>query len=273
MKKIKCNFISVLDYNMEKMQKLFSGRASNDYTRSVLLNFKINATKQILSFQESIEAHLQTQLQMAKCNITSKKQEQCPHFKSAGGSKLLAEQYAVAKQNEKISDTEEYAVTVWSLCMALWGDEEELDGQDINSHLTVTRRRELLSQWLEKVVTEKDALRRAQVSKISYLGCLLNLLSCHKVADACELAFNNDDINLSLLLAQLSGGPSVRQLIQHQLSSWQDVEADAFIAVERLKAFMLVAGIPLLSSSHGPINIYDDLDWLKSFAVNIFSFL
>lgn len=260
----------LLEYGMEKILKLFGGRASNDYTRSILINFKINATKQIHSFQESIELHLHTQLQLSKRNAVN---GHCPHFKSAGGTKLLAEQYEISKQNEKLGETEEYAVTVWSLCNALWGDEEELDGHDINNHLTITRRRELLSQWLEIVVTEKDAAKRAQAAKTSYLDYLLNLLMCHKVADACELAFNNDDINLSLLLSQLSGGPSVRQLIQHQLSSWQDVEADAFIAVERLKAFMLVGGIPLLSSAHGAINIYEDLDWLKSFAVSIFKFI
>jgi nuclear pore complex protein Nup98-Nup96 len=60
----------------------------------------------------------------------------------------------------------------------------------------------------------------------------------------------------------------VKQLIKHQLSAWQEVEADKFIAVERLKALMLVAGIPLLESSNGLINVFEDADWLKALAVS-----
>lgn len=170
------------------------------------------------------------------------------------------------------NDLEIYGTSVWSLLNALWCEQEELEEQLPTGHLTIMRRRELLSEWLESVVklNPKSMLidrNEVQRNDIDYLENLLNLLYCHKVIDACELSFKNNDLNLTLLLAQLSGGPTVRQLIQHQLSSWQDVEADKYISIERLKALMLVAGVPLLSSAHGTINIYDGLDWLKAFAV------
>lgn len=246
------------------MTKLFSGRGNKDYTRAVLLNFKIASTKPINSFAASIENHLQTQLKYSR--IESGSVGDCPHIKTTGGPTILFEHYEVAKANAKLGSSQSYSVTVWSLCNALWGEQEELEGLDEHSHLTVVRRRELLSDWLETVVTDKQSIREAQTQS-SYLSHLLELLSCHKVPDACELAFNNDDMKMSFLLAQLSGGPAVRQLSQHQLSLWQDIEADKFIAVDRLKAYMLVAGIPLVSSSHGAINIYKDLIWLKAFAV------
>lgn len=246
------------------MEKLFCGRGNKDYTRAVLLNFKIASTKPIDSFTESIENHLQTQLKYSRMESVSV--GDCPYIKTTGGPTILFEHHEVAKANAKLGNAQSYSVTVWSLCNALWGEQEELEGLDEHSHLTVMRRRELLSEWLETVVTDKQSISEAQ-AKSSYLSHLMELLSCHKVADACELAFNNDDIKMSFLLAQLSAGPDVRQLSQHQLSMWQDVEADKFIAVDRLKAYMLVAGIPLVSSSHGAINIYKDLNWLKAFAV------
>lgn len=197
------------------------------------------------------------------------KSNECPHFRAAGGTAILLEHFELAKENANLSESDEYAVSVWSLCNALWGELEELDGHDVHSHLTVTRRRELLSDWLETTAVEDDQdLRAATIKSGGYLEHLLMLLTSHKVADACELAFNNNDLNLAFLLAQSSGGPSVRQLMQHQLSLWQDVEADKFVAVQRLKAYMLVAGTPLVSSAHGPINVFENLDWLKAFAVS-----
>ncbi len=175
----------------------------------------------------------------------------------------------IAKINVKLGEVGDYVLSVWSLVNALWGEQEELDGLEINSHSTIMRRKELLSEWLEDVVTCKPNKSMDNLAGgDSYLNHLLQLLSCHKVDDACELAFNNNDMNLALLMAQLSSGPTVRQLIQHQLSTWQEVEADKFIKSQRLKVMMLVAGVPLLSSANGPINIFEDMDWLKAFAVS-----
>lgn len=176
--------------------------------------------------------------------------------------------------NVKLGDVGDYVLSVWSLVNALWGEQEELDGIEINSHLTIMRRKELLSDWLEDVIPCKANKSIDSVGDgDGYLNHLLQLLSCHKVEDACELAFNNNDMNLALLMAQLSSGPTVRQLIQHQLSTWQEVEADRFIKSSRLKVMMLVAGVPLLASANGPINIFENMNWLKAFAVSPFFIL
>lgn len=245
------------------MSTLFQGRSPKDSSRNVLQSIKISSIEPIDDFQESIENYLTAQLKF--CQKETAPDSDCPRFVASGGTELLSEHYVVARLNaSSLGESEQYAVSVWALCNALWSDQEELEGLPIDGHLTITRRKELLSEWLEGVVAEPNSIKKSN----SYLEHLLSLLSCHKVADACELALNNNDINLSFLLAQLSGGPTVRQLVQHQLSSWQDVEADKYIAVQRLKAMMLVAGLPLLSSSHGVINIFDNLDWLKSLAVS-----
>ena len=154
------------------------------------------------------------------------------------------------------------------MCNCLWGEREELEDEEPSSHMTILVRRELLSEWLEEVVTDKNLFKKT-ITKNSYLEHLLELIACHKINDACELAFNNDDINLSLLIAQISGGPTVRQLMQHQLSTWQENEIDKFIASERLKVFMLISGVSLFSSkTHGEINVFENLDWIKTFAVS-----
>lgn len=219
-------------------------------------------------FDESMLCHLKLQLEMA--HREQLPNTDCPQFKSAGGTELLRFHTELALNNEQPTNhLKVYTQTVWTLCNALWSDSEFLDDSNSNSHLTIIRRKELLSDWLENVVTKSEPSKRSG-DKSLYTQHLLNLLSCHKVEEACDLAFNNSDTNLTLMLAQLSGGPTVRQLMQHQLSSWQDVQADKFIAVDYLKLYMLVAGLPLISSSHGTVNLYDDLDWLKAFAVSRF---
>lgn len=188
----------------------------------------------------------------------------------SGGTTLLLSHYEQAcSQSDRGVDEEyqRYTRTVWALCMALWGDDECLEGQESGSHLSMMRRRELVSTWLEEVVAAQQQKRGGKGE--DYLAHLLELLFAHKVVEACELAFANDDVNLALLLSQVSGGPVVRQLIQHQLSCWQEVEADTFIDPNRLKTYMLVAGTPLLTSTHGVINVFADADWITGLAVHL----
>lgn len=263
------------EHQIENVNKLFSGRGSHDFSRSIVVNMKIPSTRRIDNFTESIVNHLQAQLKCSQTTAVTKSNE-CPQFRAAGGTAILSEHLSLAEENASVggSEADDYATSVWSLCQALWGEVEELDGHEVQSHLSVTRRRELLSDWLETTVEATQEQRVSSIKSGGYLEHLMMLLTGHKVADACELAFNNNDLNLAFLLAQSSGGPSVRQLMQHQLSQWQEVEADKFVAVQRLKAYMLVAGTPLIASSHGPINVFEDLDWLKAFAVscNLFYF-
>lgn len=253
---------------MDQLGDLFNGRSEDDNSGNIVQGLQLASMKQIRSFQESIENHLIVQLKFS--TKLRANDSDCPYYRADSGTQIIDEHLNIAKINVKLGDVGDYVLSVWSLVNALWGDQEELDGIESNAHLTIMRRKELLSEWLEDVVTCKTLKSIDNLDGDGYLNHLLQLLSCHKVDDACDLAFNNNDMNLALLMAQLSSGPTVRQLIQHQLSTWQEVEADKFMKSQRLKVMMLVAGIPVLSSANGPINIFEDMDWMKAFAVSLF---
>lgn len=230
---------------------------------------KITSIQHYENFKTSIVDHLQIQLR----NSLQQEAEgsECPWIKSDAGTDLIVKHLDEAIKQLNLGPLEEYAVSVWSLCLALWGEHEELEGREPSSHFTIMCRRNLLSEWLENTLTDKDLLTK-NVSKHSYLDHMLELLMCHKVTEACELAFNYDDANLALLLSQLSSGPTVRQLMEDQLAAWHKNKADAFIQVERLKMFMLVAGVALMNSAHGPINTLEGLEWIKVLAVGFFKY-
>uniref|UniRef100_A0A1A9WVG8 Nuclear pore complex protein Nup98-Nup96 n=1 Tax=Glossina brevipalpis TaxID=37001 RepID=A0A1A9WVG8_9MUSC len=249
--------------------QLFKTRSIDDYSATVLQNIKISSTLHYENFKETIVEHLNIQLR------NSQQQEvagsECPYIKSDGGTELIIKHLDEAIKLLNISSLEEYAVSVWSLCLALWGDHEELEGRDPSSHFVVMCRRNLLSEWLENTLTVKDLLTK-NVSHNTYLDHLLKLVMCHKVTEACELAFSYDDVNLSLLLAQLSSGPRVRLLVEDQLAAWHADEADEFIHIDRLKLFMLVAGVPLMSSFNGDINCLEGIEWIKVLALQLWYF-
>ncbi|KAL9891435.1 nuclear pore complex protein Nup98-Nup96 [Glossina fuscipes] len=246
--------------------QLFKTRSIDDYSTTVLQHIKVSSTLHYENFKETIVEHLNIQLR------NSQQQEvvgsECPYIKSDGGTELILKHLDEAIKLLNVSPLEEYAVSVWSLCLALWGDHEELEGRDPTSHFVVMCRRSLLSEWLENTLTDKDLLTK-NVSRNTYLDHLLELVMCHKVTEACELAFSYDDVNLSLLLSQLSSGPRVRQLVEDQLAAWHADQADEFIQLERLKLFMLVAGVPLMSSFNGDINCLEGIEWIKVLALQL----
>lgn len=244
---------------------IFKSRGANDYSSTILQHIKISATQSYDHFQESIVDHLQIQLRYSQQQDVEG--SECPFIKSDSGTELIVKHLDEAIKLINLGSLEEYAVSVWSLCLALWGDHDELEGRDAISHFVVMYRRNLLSEWLENTLTDRDLLTKT-VSKHTYLEHLLDLVMCHKVTEACELAFNYDDVNLSLLMSQLSSGPVVRQLIEDQLAAWNADKADQFIQVERLKLFMLVAGISLMASNHGVINCLEGIEWIKVLAVS-----
>ncbi|XP_065354164.1 nuclear pore complex protein Nup98-Nup96 [Calliphora vicina] len=245
---------------------IFKSRGANDYSPTVLQHLKISATQSYENFEESIVDHLQIQLRNSQQQDVEG--SECPYIKSDGGTELIVKHLDEAIKLINHGPLEEYAVSVWSLCLALWGDHEELEGREPTSHFAVMCRRNLLSEWLENTLTDKDLLTKT-VSKHTYLEHLVELVMCHKVTEACELAFNYDDVNLSLLMSQLSSGPVVRQLMEDQLAAWNADKADQFIQTERLKLFMLVAGISLMASNHGVINCLEDIEWIKVLALQL----
>lgn len=246
---------------------LFDGRHSGDYSKCVVRELSLSSLIPVNGekFRKSCLPQLQCRLKNSQRlpNETS----DCPRWIESGGVDALREHYETATKNALVDGYEKLCASIWSLCVALWGEREELEGIRPDSHISIMLRRELLSQWLESVVTEKD-LFQTNVTDSDYLDHLLKLLTAHKVNQACELAFEKNDVNLSLLLAQLGSSKVVRALIAMQMESWKVTEADKFIAEDRLKAMMLVGGIPILETSHGELNIFENLDWLKAIAVS-----
>lgn len=264
-------------HNIETNTKLiphqiFKGRGDNDTSSCLLQHIKISSFDKNIDrkFFDSIAKHLEIELKYATFHFENK-EKNCPYIQSNGGTLSIEDHYDAAESVAHYDDFSDYKNSVYSLIRVLWGDREELENQEPTNHSTIMCRRNLLSEWLE----QNTLNTRIEVDSKSsgYLEALWDLIMSHKITDACELAFQNDDINLSLLLAQISGGPAVRQLIDHQLSSWQYVQADKFIAQERLKMFQLIANVPVLDSSHGVLNVFDNLNWINVIALYIWYLL
>lgn len=257
------NQITILGTKQTK--NLFDGRAIDDSSKSIVkvLQVKSMLNESTKCFKTSIVDHLKIELKHD--NRIAVEESDCARLEANGGTDALLEHHQLAHKKSKESSNEQlqFNATVLSLMYALWGF---LDNKDPQEHETIMARRDLLSRWIENVVTNNDLLKL----NVDYLDRIVNLMMCHKVNEACELALDNDDINLSLLLAQSSGGPAIRQLIQHQLASWHDVEADKFIEDRRLKLLMMVGGVPAMDGpQENPINIFDELNWLKCLALQL----
>lgn len=256
--------------NLKDISPLFSSRSAIDTSKSIVKQLKIYSyqLKDEQTFKATIENHLKCQLKFSQRQ--SNADSDCPQLVSINGIEALQQHCQLAQQivaDMPLDEFQQTSVNVWSLLVTLWGYQEELDDAENDDHFAIMLRRDLFSKWIENTVTDKSLLKRTE-SQGHYLQNLLNLLTAHKVNEACELAFDNGDMNLSLLLAQAGGGKVVRALIAKQLQSWRETEADKFIDVNRLKAMMLAAGIQTYESSRGLVNIYENLDWLKSLAVS-----
>lgn len=79
----------------------------------------------------------------------------------------------------------------------------------------------------------------------------------------------SDELNLAMLLAQLGSENSVRCCIQRQLWQWYNSKADLFIDFDHLKLFTIIAGQPLFDSNQGIVNVCENLDWVRVFALHM----
>lgn len=248
---------------------VFAPRLPEDLSPSVMQMVQFNMVGGSMSFHETIVPHLEVQL--GDCLSVEVEGSECPWLHADNGTQLVSKHFSESLRQRNAGLKEDYAVSVWSLLFALWGDHEELVDLDNNSHYTVMCRRNLLSEWLENTLLGKDLLSK-KVNNHSYLEHMLDLLSCHRVSEACELAFNYDDANLALVLAQLSSGPVFRMLMEEQLYAWQQSKSDKYIDLERLKMYMLSAGVPMMQSSQGAINLLEDNNWLTVLALQLWYF-
>ncbi|XP_068154231.1 LOW QUALITY PROTEIN: nuclear pore complex protein Nup98-Nup96 [Drosophila tropicalis] len=248
---------------------IFASRLRNDFSNNILQFVQFNTLNGYQNFSNTIVPHLEAQLRYCICEQVP--DSDCPWLQADCGTALIAQHLGTANKMIHFGPTEGYAVSVWSLLFALWGDHEELVDLNINSHYMVVCRRNLLSEWLENTLASEDLLSK-KITKNGYLEHMLDLLRCHRVSEACELAFNYDDANLALILAQLSSGPVFRLLVEEQLLAWQQSKADKYINIDRLKMYMLAAGVPLMLSSQGAINLMEDNNWLTVLALQLWYF-
>lgn len=259
--------------NMADASALFNGRDANDTSKSIIRHVKLYSLEPIgdATFLKSIENHLQCQLKYTVKQAVE--DSDCPYYVAHDGIAALQAHHEIAQQNYHSQPSEHFlkiSSNVWALCVALWGYQEELDDISADQHAAIMVRRDLFSTWLEETVTEKESLHRSN-SENGYLPHLMKLLTSHMVDEACELAFNNADMNLALLLSQVGGNNVVKALVAKQLRSWCETEADNFIDIQRIKALMLTAGTPTYDSSKGVVNIYEHLDWITCLAVSIWA--
>jgi nuclear pore complex protein Nup98-Nup96 len=185
-----------------ELTKFFNGRPVKDQSAQVVQQLQLQTCKIDNDFEDSIVDHLNIQLKFDK--IQRIQESDCPYFEAAGGTAALAEHYEMAKTLATLNELAAYSSTVWALCNALWGYCYELDDIEELSHKDVMFRRDAFSDWMENVVSEMGLLK-SMTQKDQYLEQLLDLIMCHKISDACDLAFANNDVNLALLLAQISG--------------------------------------------------------------------
>lgn len=259
------SFVTLGSQNQKN--NLFEGRRFDDATRAHLMLAKIKSVKneEQKDFKDSIIEHLEVELNHDK-RIAVEGSE-CPRLEANGGTEALVFHQKIVEKllKESPSKQNQFNSTVWLLLNALWGSIEDFP-QDPQQHDSIMLRREFLSRWMEKVVCEGAK----NIANIDYLDRMMNLMTTHRITDACELALSNNDFNLCLLISQCSGGPTVRHLVQQQLANWHEIDADSFIQEKRSKILMMIAGVSLMEGPESSqINIFEGLDWLKCLALQL----
>lgn len=217
------------------------------------------------------------------CDISN---NNIPYFYPKCGVDALHSHCYLLAHFSDLPEEERYA-HVWELIKALWGDPENLYTKDCpQEHLYNMARRQAVSDWLETLF-EKTIDFKNTNEKTSQR--ILKLASVHKIMEACDLAISNsnttntisipisnliiiifsDEFTLALLLAQLGSENSVRCCIQRQLWQWYNSKADLFIDIDHLKLYTMISGQPLFDSNQGIVNVCENLDWARAFALHL----
>ncbi|KYN31615.1 Nuclear pore complex protein Nup98-Nup96 [Trachymyrmex septentrionalis] len=278
-----------------QLSHYISGRLSDDVSSTVIvqrLQIVGGDEYDTKMFKDSIECHLRIQLD----HCVMGHEGDCPTFNVTTDSAnealrlhcTLAQDLAEKEQRPSDDANDEqmqcgsatersyrqYASIVWTLCVALWGNyiDQDTANNANEEHYNVIVRREAVGEWLRNVVQktiEREIKNIDIVTKNSHEKIILSLLSACKLEDACQEARKAGDHCLALLMAQLRSGATVKKLIKQQLALWQETDVDENLTIDRLKLFMLVAGEPLISSKHGTVNVCEDLDWKRAFAIHL----
>uniref|UniRef100_A0A8C6C6U1 Nuclear pore complex protein Nup98-Nup96 n=1 Tax=Monodon monoceros TaxID=40151 RepID=A0A8C6C6U1_MONMO len=164
----------------------------------------------------------------------------------------------------------------WTLCEALWGHLKELDSQldEPTEYIQILERRRAFSRWLSHTAAPQIEEEVSLTRKDNPVEAVFSYLTGKRISEACSLAQQSGDHRLALLLSQLVGSQSVRELLTMQLADWHQLQADCFIEEERLRIFALLAGKPVWQlSEQKQINVCSQLDWKRSLAIHLWYLL
>ncbi|KAF5929424.1 hypothetical protein HPG69_017850 [Diceros bicornis minor] len=164
----------------------------------------------------------------------------------------------------------------WTLCEALWGHLKELDSQldEPSEYIQIVERRRAFSRWLSRTAAPQIEEEVSFTRKDNPVEAVFSCLTGKRISEACSLAQQSGDHRLALLLSQLVGSQSIRELLTMQLVDWHQLQADCFIQDERLRIFALLAGKPVWQlSEQKQINVCSQLDWKRSLAVHLWYLL
>ncbi|XP_053779668.1 nuclear pore complex protein Nup98-Nup96 isoform X3 [Desmodus rotundus] len=164
----------------------------------------------------------------------------------------------------------------WTLCEALWGYLKELDSQldEPSEYMQILERRRAFSRWLSHTAAPQIEEEVSLTRKDNPVEAVFSYLTGKRISEACSLAQQSGDHRLALLLSQLVGSQSVRELLTMQLVDWHQLQADCFIQDERLRIFALLAGKPVWQlSEQKQVNVCSQLDWKRSLAVHLWYLL
>ncbi|XP_032457779.1 nuclear pore complex protein Nup98-Nup96 isoform X2 [Nasonia vitripennis] len=233
-----------------------------------ILGENIVSNDDSLAVKASIENHLNIQLQYSKidkdkCNLAIVSLDRSTNLEALHAHK----NEAIKEVNEanKNSILINYIGDVWKLCESLWGRSLDLENISNSSHELAMQRKEALSDWLKSITAQIIQHDLAVNEKNDQI--IFSLLSANQLEEACKLALENGDHCLALLLSQMGGTLTVRELIKQQIELWHDTNVDENLSVDRLKLFMLIAGLPTFSRQNKTIDVYGGLDWKRTFAI------
>ncbi|KAM6157513.1 nuclear pore complex protein Nup98-Nup96 isoform 4-T4 [Rhynchocyon petersi] len=164
----------------------------------------------------------------------------------------------------------------WTLCEALWGHLKELESQldKPSEYIQILERRRAFSRWLSQTAAPQIEEEVSLTRKDNPIEAVFSYLTGKRISEACCLAQQSGDHRLALLLSQLVGSQSCRELLTMQLADWHQLQADSFMQDERLRIFALLAGKPVWKlSEQKQINVCSQLDWKRSLAVHLWYLL
>ncbi|XP_050535736.1 nuclear pore complex protein Nup98-Nup96 [Daktulosphaira vitifoliae] len=260
--KSKQNFLQSKKLDISCLSTDLSGRVNDDYSSTIIQKIKIMTPTQTETFLELLTEHLQ--ICMEHSNFDT--ENSTPFFYPKSGVDGLHSHCCLLAHFSELPEETLYS-HVWELIKALWGDPENLFTKDCpQEHLYNMARRQAISDWLEALLEKTIDFKNSDDNTSQKI---LKLVSAHKIMEACDLAISDNDCNLAMLLAQLGSENSVRCCIQRQLWQWSNSKADLFIDNDHLKLYTMVAGQPLYDSSKGIINICENMDWVRAFALHL----